>query len=228
MKSYIEIPGPSKAPNGSCIAFVKYDGSNLRFLWSKKHRKNENLGWIRQGTRNCLFDTNDLQWGASFSLFMKLHAEKIAKILIDHKDYRGVEEAVVFCEYFGKDSFAGWHDYEALNRGEAELKLFDVNIHKKGFVTPRDFVRNFEYENVAEVVYEGNFGVQFIEDVKSGKYPVIEGVVAKGIFSHGKPPHNIWMAKVKTKSWIEKLKAKSIESEEFGKILKDNSLEQQT
>ncbi len=37
MLAYPEIPGPAKAPLGRpCIAFAKYDGSNLRFEWTPK------------------------------------------------------------------------------------------------------------------------------------------------------------------------------------------------
>jgi hypothetical protein len=52
--------------------------------------------------------------------------------------------------------------------------------------------------------------------------------VAKGNLPHGRPPHNIWMAKVKTKAWIDKLKIEAkIHPERFKNQLTDNILEQE-
>lgn len=44
--------------------------------------------------------------------------------------------------------------------------------------------------------YQGNLSIQFIRDVQEGKYPVIEGVVAKG---------EDFSVKIKTKSYFDKL-----------------------
>ena len=45
MEQYPHIEGSTKAPIGEpCIAFYKYDGSNLRFEWSPKK------GWHKFGT----------------------------------------------------------------------------------------------------------------------------------------------------------------------------------
>lgn len=66
----------------------------------------------------------------------------------------------------------------------------------------REFINTFGHLRIAEVVYDGNFNKQFVEDVQSGKYNVIEGVVAKG----GNSQKDLWMRKVKTKKYVEKLK----------------------
>lgn len=213
MKSYPEIPGPSKAPNLPCIAFDKKDGSNLRFLYHKKR------GWSRFGTRNCLFDANHEVFGCAIDIFYKTYAESIERIIKDNKAYRGVEELIAFCEFFGKNSFCGWHDPQ----DPKELLLFDINVHKKGFVPPREFVNNFSSVGIPNVVYEGNFGKQLVEDVKDGKYPVYEGVVVKGMIN----PKKIWMAKIKTKQWLEDLKTKAQTSEQFRRFLSDNQKEQE-
>ncbi|MBI3633499.1 MAG: hypothetical protein HY226_04370 [Candidatus Vogelbacteria bacterium] len=64
--------------------------------------------------------------------------------------------------------------------------------------------------------------------MKDSKYPVVEGVVAKGIILGKKAnaQHGLWMAKVKTKAWIDKLRARSSDSESLKKVLAENIQEQ--
>lgn len=79
------------------------------------------------------------------------------------------------------------------------LTLFDVNLYKRGIMSPRDFVRNFgDLPYAAEVVYDGTLNQEFISDVRNGHYPVVEGVVAKG---------NNFSVKIKTNDYLTKLKA---------------------
>jgi len=85
----------------------------------------------------------------------------------------------------------------------------------------------FEHLKIPEIIYEGNFNESFIQDVKDGKYDLEEGVVVKGNLPHGKHPHNLWMAKVKTKTWLDKLKEEAeIHPERFKRQLVDNIMEQ--
>jgi hypothetical protein len=106
----------------------------------------------------------------------------------------------VFAEFFGPNSFAGDHVPE----DPKELILFDVNPLKKGFVSPRDFVKHFgDLRYTAEVLYEGDLTEEFIQDVIDGKVPVQEGVVAKG-----NSGHQLWSCKIKTASWVERVKDK--------------------
>ena len=215
MKSYPSVPGPKKAPKGAhCLAFYKHDGSNLRMEWNKKR------GWYKFGTRRRLFDQADKEYGPAIDLFMNIHGEPLAKMFIDHKNYKGIEQATVFCEYFGPSSFAGWHDFSE----PFELRLFDVEIHKKGFVAPRQFVDDFSHLHVARVVYEGPFDDNFIVDVRENRFNLGEGVVAKGIL--GNERHGLWLAKVKCKSWVEELKRRAAESEAFKQALAENMQEQ--
>lgn len=109
-----------------------------------------------------------------------------------------------------------------------ELVLFDVNPHKKGILLPRVFLKHFGHLKVPEVVYEGNFNKQFVRDVIDGKYPVDEGVVAKG-FTVGKktsPEHGLWMAKIKTRSWMERLQEKAKTVAALRQVLLENEREQ--
>lgn len=105
MKTYWEIPGPSKMPQSACIAFDKLDGSNLRFEWNRKR------GWNKFGTRRRLMDETDPEYGSAIQLFQETLAEGIEKVLKDEKAYRGVERVTAFAEFYGPSSFAGWHDW---------------------------------------------------------------------------------------------------------------------
>jgi hypothetical protein len=219
MKVYWEIPGPSQAPHGPCIAFDKLDGSNLRYEWHKKR------GWSKFGTRQRLFDANDPHFGGAIDLFLSTYAEGVERVIRDNKDYRGVDEAIAFCEFFGPSSFAGQHDPSE----PKTLTLFDVNIHKRGIVPPRDFIRNFGHLGIPRVVFEGNFGPQLISDVREHRLAVTcEGVVCKGIL-HGKrksDQHGLWMSKIKTKTWLTKLKEFAANDECFKLAMTQNFQEQ--
>jgi hypothetical protein len=50
-------------------------------------------------------------------------------------------------------------------------------------------------------VYQGKFSGQLFVDVRKGKYNVAEGVVVKGIFSG-----QVYMAKIKTEVYLDRLK----------------------
>ncbi len=203
MKQYPSIPGFSAqdAVKGlPCIAFKKYDGSNLRFKWKPKK------GFHLFGTRSRLFDYRDPDFGCAIEIFIRKWAGEIEKVIASNKLFRGIQEVTCFCEFFGPYSFAGQHDpkHPALNcpnNDPKSLVLFDVNLHKKGFLFPRDFLKAFGHLPIAEVVYEGNLNQSFIQDVREGKYPVFEGVVCKGINKK-----NLWMTKIKTLSYLEELK----------------------
>lgn len=191
MKSYPSIDGASKAPRDSGIAFYKYDGSNLRFEWTKKK------GWHKFGTRKCLFDETDAVFGEAIKIFKDTLAADLEAIF--KKEYRDTQEITVFCEFFGENSFAGQHKPEP-----HRLVLIDVEVFKYGFVSPRDFVNIFCKklgDRAAQVVYEGNLNDEFIKDVREGKYPVWEGVVFKG-----GSKHKIWRAKIKTNAYLAKLR----------------------
>lgn len=217
MKEYWSIPGPKKSPKGwPCIAFFKHDGSNLRFEWSKKR------GWYKFGTRRRLFDETDPEYGRAIPIFLEKFGDQIPRILKKEKEYRSVDQCIVWCEFEGEHSFAGFHDFT----DDFDLILLDVNPYKKGIVPPRQFIKHFGSLNVPEVVYEGNFNQRFILDVREGKYPVKEGVVVKGIKPGGHPQHGLWMAKVKTLWWLDELRAKAKENEQYSEVLADNEREQ--
>src|SRR5271154_7039190 len=74
MLSYPSIEGSSKAPLGKpCIAFYKYDGSNLRFEWQRKGRQ-----WMKYGTRTQLFNATTPTFGPAISVFHGTASEDMA------------------------------------------------------------------------------------------------------------------------------------------------------
>ena len=218
MKTYWSIPGPKKICGQPCIAFYKYDGSNMRFEWSRK------TGWDKFGTRYQVVNPDHRRWGSAFTIFQNTMADSFERVFRDHERYHRIERATVYCEFFGPGSFAGQHDWEE----KKELIVIDVSIHKRGFVLPADFVKHFEHLPIAEVVYEGPFAESFVNAVYQGKYGAGEGVVAKGVMSpnNKSAQHGLWMSKVKTKAWLDQLKQNAKQSDAFLKILRENLSEQ--
>ena len=188
MLSYPSIPGWKKSRLGEpCLAFYKYDGSNLRWEWTPKKE------WHKFGTRNQLFDASAKPYGDAIPIFQEQLGPDIAKIVCDASKNK-VERIIAFTEFFGPSSFAGYHDSEE----KKQLVLIDVSVYKKGFIEPRQFRKMFgDKEWTAKVIYEGNMNSQFIEDVRHGAYPVYEGVVCKG---------NDWVSKIKTFEYLNRLK----------------------
>ena len=203
MEQYPEIPGVKRAPLGEkCIAFTKYDGSNLRWEWSKKR------GWHKFGTRTELFAANHPLWGKALPLFQQIAHDIEDRIYASDWRYRNLQRITVFTEFFGPNTFSGTHP-EMLTPGttkngvvagdeQKELKLFDVYLYKQGMMSPKWFRDTFAgAPYAAQVVYEGNLNKEFIADVRAGRYPVWEGVVAKG---------DGWRCKIKTEAYMLKLK----------------------
>lgn len=189
MLQYPSIPGSARAPMGKpCIAFYKYDGSNLRWEWSKKK------GWNKFGTRRQMFDYNTPLYSQAIPIFMDTIAEELV-YRVKQID-KNPERITAFTEFFGPNSFAGNHD----ENEPKELKLFDVFLFKRGFIKPKSFVDMFDdLPWSAKVIYEGNLNRKFIMDVKRGKYDVFEGVIAKG---------NDFNVKIKTNQYFERLRHK--------------------
>ena len=209
MKKYPAIQGPNKAPQQACIAFDKLDGSNLRFEYSKKK------GWHKFGTRACMFGIDNPIFGSAIEIFFEKYADQIEEIVLSARKYRATQSILVFCEFFGENSFAGWHD----KNDKKDLVLFDVALNKQGIISPKQFIDMFSDLHIPKVIFEGNFSRQFISDVYDGNYPVtFEGVVAKG--DEG---HKLWMAKAKTKAIsCEKKADKEINNEKHTEIKNQN------
>lgn len=122
MLHYPKIPGSRECPNGRCIAFEKYDGTNLHWDWDR------DFGWHAFGTRRDQFNLAPDGIGQFAAAHAHLHeapdhffatiAEEIEKVFRD-KNFVSVK---VFTEFLGSNSFAGLHKEGDPKR----LVLFDV------------------------------------------------------------------------------------------------------
>jgi hypothetical protein len=200
MYQYPSIDSSSKAPQLPCFAFFKYDGSGLRFEWGRKR------GWSKFGTRHRLFDHTDSDFGCAIEIFRSKYAGALEKVILDSKNYRNAEKVTAFCEFLGPNSFAGQH----VSTDIKDIILFDIHVHKKGILGPKEFLDNFGHLSIAKLVYEGNLNQTFIDNVRNGKHDVNEGVVCK--WGSG---HKLGMCKIKTLAYLEKLKNRFENWKEF-------------
>lgn len=193
------MPGSGEAPLSSCIAFEKYDGTNIHWVWDAT------LGWYAFGTRRDRFDL-DAAGIAEFNaahpgleecadVFLGTLAGQLTDVL-GGLQYLGTEQLIVFTEFLGDNSFAGKH----VSSDTKRLVLIDVQL-ASGFLSPESFVTELIALPIARVVYRGKLTGKFAEDVREGRYGVMEGVVCKGV-SDGK----VWMVKIKTNAYMQRLK----------------------
>lgn len=178
-------------------SFYKYDGSNLRFEWHPKR------GFFKFGSRTQLIDIKTPIFGQAIEQFQDTMGQDIIDRLENYyskKVFKNIERVVVFCEFFGDNSFAGTH----FEDDEKYLKMFDVHLFKKGFVPPQDFLKIFnDFDNAAELLYQGNLNASYIQEVQqnlSGKLD--EGVICKGVVDG-----QVHMVKIKTQDWLDRIKA---------------------
>ena len=203
MLHYPKIPGSGAAPLGRCVAFEKLDGTNLHWCWER------DFGWHAFGTRRDEFDLGAAGVGAfaaahpgleeAAPVFLGTLAKPLDALLREHPGYAAFDTVKAFTEFVGSHSFAGAHRPD----DPKHLLLFDVWLGGHGFVGPRQFVTHFGHLPSPRVVYEGKLTGTFLEAVREGKYAVAEGVVCKG----GTGGDDVWMAKVKTYAYLERLKA---------------------
>lgn len=195
MKQYPSIPSSLGYRGEACTAFYKYDGSNLRFEWTRKR------GWHKFGTRTRLFDHTDETFGEAVEIFMNTLGEPLAETFKREKPLRSAQQIMVFCEFFGGRSFSGQH----IPGDPKRLVMFDVNVHKQGLLSPVEFLDCFTHlgDKAAEMVYKGPLSAEFENLVRTSALPGLnEGVVCKGGSGH-----KLWMCKIKTDAYREKLKA---------------------
>jgi len=206
--AYPKIPDTLDCPLKQCIAFEKLDGTNLHWVWNREK------GWHAFGTRRDRFNLDE-QGIASFnqahpgleeaiSLFRKSY-EHLAEYPLKHK-YGPISEStgdvILFTEFLGDKSFAGSHQ-----KGDPKrLVLFDV-MTDKGITPPDQFVIDFgQFDDIPgyyipQIVFSGKFSGQLFVDVRKNKFKVNEGVVVKGMFAG-----QVYMAKIKTTDYLERLK----------------------
>jgi len=200
MIEYPSIDHPSKAPRQPCIAFEKLDGSNIRVKFTQKH------GFDLFGSRTQLIDATHPHLGEVIAIFNRDFKPILEPYL--KREFPNQREIIVFGEFFGDRSFAGWHDPEDKTK---RFVMFDVLLgHKqREFLKPREFVKRFSIMvPTPKVVYEGNLNDQFIQDVREGKIITGEGVVCKGLQTSGAHRGKMWMCKIKTNEYKKRLEEK--------------------
>ncbi|PQO26333.1 RNA ligase family protein [Blastopirellula marina] len=202
MLHYPKIPGSKNAPLQRCVAFEKYDGTNLHWDWDR------DFGWHAFGTRRDSFNLTEegidqfrqrhAHLAECVALFYETLAEPLEQIFREQADYKREQSCTAFAEFFGPNSFAGLHQAA----DPKELRLFDVATESSGLLGPARFVDDFAGLPIARVVYQGKLTGKFADDVRQGKYDIDEGVVCKG----GGDGEAHWMVKIKTDAYLARLK----------------------
>lgn len=198
MIEYPSIDGPAKAPRSLCTAFEKIDGSNIRVKYQHKQ------GFTIFGSRREYIDAKHPHLGQVIEVFNRTHAPTLTEIF--KKEFPNEKEITVFGEFYGPNSIGGIHDIEDMKN----FTMFDVMLVKKGineFIKPSEFIKLFHGRvDIPRVVYIGNLNEEFIRDVQNGLYVLNEGVVCKGHVTSGAYRGKVWMTKIKTFDYLQKLK----------------------
>ena len=215
MKEYNSIPrffDDGTLHGEQVVAFNKLDGQNFRARYmAKGHDKKQ---FTQFGSRHRLVDETDDQFGDAVRYF-KQHYDTVMKDIIannsgKHGIFNGVEEIVLVFEWYGNNSFAGFHEAG----DEMHLALTDVFMKKRGYIEPKDFIEIFCEDDRVEtpdIIFSGKLNMDFINSITDNdwtedgaRYPNIkEGVVIKR--STRLPGQRLPMCKVKTKWWLNKL-----------------------
>lgn len=191
MKEYPTIDRPPQ--NVPIYAFDKLDGSNIRAEWTRKR------GFFKFGSRKRLVGEDDPLLGKAQSLILAKYADDLERIFRKQR----WQKAVCFFEYYGPNSFAGWHDPE----DEHVVTLFDVAGDRKGLLEPRPYLKLFGDLDVAPLLYHGNANSELIAAVRESR---LEGMTFEGVVCKGKSvsPGLPLMFKLKSQVWYDRLKDK--------------------
>ncbi len=180
------------------FGFNKYDGSNFCAEWNKKLSKKSRFtnGFGKFGTRTQMIKNASNPFTEAVNIFMNDYSEALDKIFCENKIFRGIDYITVYGEFFGEHSFAGQHDWNE----DHEIIIFDMFLYKKDFLKPRDFVDIFGHLKIPTLVYQGLLDETVIYDIRQ-TLNLKEGVVFKGVSEN-----KVFMAKLKTDSWLKKVR----------------------
>lgn len=202
---YPKIPDIKNCQIDKCVAFEKYDGTNLHWVWRQDD------GWVGFGTRRSRYPLTS----HGVAEFQREHRplrdainifEEIVKptsnYLLSAK-YEKSQEIIVFTEFFGDNSFAGSH----VDEEPKTLMVIDV-LTDFGFLPLHQFVGDWGCGNhipekhFPRILYSGKYSGQLVEDIRNNKYGVKEGAIIKGMIRD-----KLHMVKVKTNDYMQKLKS---------------------
>lgn len=225
MKEYNSIPrllDDGTLKGEQVVAFNKIDGQNFRVKYTPKGLTKKQFTLF--GSRTQLVDETNEQFGDAVRFFKKFYEEPLREIIVNNSGKKGVfngaEEITLFLEWYGPNSFAGFHQPD--DKDNMRLCLFDVFVKKKGFVEPKDFIEIFGNDDRIEtpdVIYTGKLNEDFVKSIQENDWTkedaqyhnVKEGVVIKR--STKLPGQRLPMSKVKTKWWLETLHSNFSEEE---------------
>jgi len=190
MKSYPTIPKQIQTSE-PIYAFDKLDGSNIRAEWSKKR------GFYKYGSRTRLLSESERPLGIAVQLINDLYGNELAQRLKAAK----TEKAVCFFEFFGENSFAGFHEPE----DDFGVILIDVSFFRHGFFSPRSFLKFAKGLTIPNMVYYGNANQPFVDSIRQG---TCEGVTHEGVVCKYAAKNRIYMFKIKSHDWLDRLKNK--------------------
>ena len=180
--------------------FRKFDGSNFCAEWNKKLSKKSRFtnGFGKFGTRTQMIKNANNPFEEAIGIFENKYAEKLDKIFNEEKIFRGIDTITVYGEFFGEHSFAGQHDWKEPH----DLVIFDMFLYKKDFLKPGDFIDLFVHLGIPRVIYKGILTEDIIDLVKRNAFGLEEGLVFKGVIDN-----KVFMTKLKTNEWIQKVRA---------------------
>ena len=196
---YPKIPENSDKFHGKCIAFEKYDGTNLHWKWNLQE------GWHLFGTRRTQFTFNakgingfrfdHIGLSHAPDIFNETLRDKLTMFLCKHGVFSTCD-VTLFTEFHGPNSFAGDHEIS----DEHTLTIIDVMMNNK-LLDPELCNQYFSKFGSARMIFQGKYSGQFAEDVRKGKYDVNEGVVVKGMVDG-----EVFMTKIKTNDYLKRLR----------------------
>lgn len=168
--------------------FAKHDGSNLRFEWSKKQ------GWFRFGSRRRLLERDHSVFGKSMSMFEDDFAAAFEQFAVDERH----DSIIVYCEFWGPNSFAGEHEAEDTH----VLTPIDVAIYKKGLMDTVSFIDKFGDKFDLGYLGERTWDSTFVQSVRDSE---LDGMSFEGVVGKAGSGHKRSAIKLKSKAWINKV-----------------------
>lgn len=190
MKQYPSIPKIIRY-DLPIVSYEKFDGSLIRSDWSHKRK------FYKFGTRTELIDDSSHLFSKAIPIIKEKYEESLSEIF----KYKRYQEVTCFFEFYGPNSAFGQHD----PKDNHTVTLIDASPYKIGFLKPNDFIEMFKDVETPKVIYEGYITDSFVQDIKSNKFNLVEGVVCKGFDEQS---NKIIMFKIKAQEWLDKLKTK--------------------